>query len=177
MNRRVTTPVPGDLRPTTTALALASALVIVTFLAACGANTSSQGPEGGAPVGTTPETSSDGVPGVLFPGRPPGGVDMMSEIRGGLVLDGRGCLRVNSGGTDSVVIWPAGFGIEGSGRNVRVLDGEGEIVARVGRAIYMGGGQASPVGVAGLTRRELRERCPGPFWIAAPPVRIPSRAG
>lgn len=164
--------VPDVLRRTTTALALFSVLAAGPIVAACGADTSSQDLDGGA----TAETSSVGVPGVFFPKRSPGGVDMMSEIRGELILDDRGCLRVRSGGTDSLVIWPAGFGIERSGGRVRVIDGEGGIAARVGRNVYMGGGGAPPANVAGLTRRELRERCPGPYWIAASSVPIrPSR--
>lgn len=95
----------------------------------------------------------------------------MSEIRGELVLDDRGCLRVRDGGTDSLVIWPAGFGVKRTDGEVRVIDGEGEVAARVGREIYAGGGMVPSTSAVGQTRRVLRERCPGPYWIAAPPVR------
>ncbi len=66
---------------------------------------------------------------------------MLSEIRGELLLDERGCLRVrHQGGGSPVILWPSGFEAERSDAGVRVLDREGKVVARVGEAVYMGGG-------------------------------------
>ncbi len=125
-----------------------------------------------------PAGASSSVPGVFFAAQRPGGAYMTSEIRGELLLDGDGCLRVRSAGGRDAVVWPAGFEPDIGGGEVRVLDGEGRTVARVGGAVYMGGGEtgiSDNGAVDDRTERELRERCPGPYWIAAPPVSIPGR--
>ncbi len=88
-----------------------------------------------------------------------------------------GCLRVRSGSGSHVVVWPAGFELdEEDGEEVRILDSEGRVVARVGEAVYMGGGE-SPISdneaVDERTKQQLQERCPGMYWISAPSVRIP----
>lgn len=67
----------------------------------------------------------------------------------------------------------AGFGVKRTDGEVKVIDGEGKVTAGVGQEIYTGGGEVPSVSAVGQTRLELRERCPGPFWIAAPPVRTP----
>jgi hypothetical protein len=139
--------------------------------AACGTGPTAEG----ADVTKTTGPSS-AIPGVFFAQRPPGGADMLAEIRGELVLDERGCLRVRHRGGSSVTVWPSGFELERSDGGVRILDREGEVVAKVGEAVYMGGG-GTPIrgneAVDDGTRRELLKRCPGSYWVAATPVRIP----
>ena len=101
---------------------------------------------------------------------------MMAEIRGDLALDRRGCLRVRLRDGSYVVVWPSGFRPASSNGGVRILDREGDLVARVGETVYLAGGETTVRGneaVDGRTRRNLLERCPGPYWLAAPPVRMP----
>lgn len=156
------------------------ALAAVSLAAACGGDTPAQGPDESATTkasGPTAGASSD-VPGVFFAERRPGGEDMLSEIRGELVLDERGCLRVRYRGGSSVIVWPTGFEPDRADGEVRVLDREGKVVARVGEAVDMGGGETPIQGnkaVDDRTRQELLKRCPGAYWVAAPPVRIPRR--
>lgn len=160
-------------------------LLVLSGATACGAEpnrdeakTPAQGTS--APPATKPSgaslASTSEVPKVLFAERRPGGGDMLAEIRGELVLDERGCLRVRYRGGSSVIVWPTGFEPERADGEVRVLDREGKVVAKVGEAVYMGGG-GSPIrgnkAVDDRTRQRLLERCPGSYWIAAPPVRIP----
>jgi hypothetical protein len=136
------------------------------LVAACGA---------GQPADTRPTEAPSTVPRVFFAERRPGGGDMLSEVRGELVLDGRGCLRVRSGGDSDAVVWPAGFEHNERGGEVRVLDRGGRVTARVGETISMGGGESAISGNGAVderTERGLRERCPGTYWIAAPPVRM-----
>ena len=137
--------------------------------AACGA-----GPAQHANTPTTTASSAD--PGVFFAERLPGGGDMLSEVRGKLIPDDRGCLRVRSVGGSYAVVWPAGFESDRGGGGVRVLDRGCRVAARGGKAVHMGGGE-SPISGNGAvderTERELRERCPGTYWIAAPPVGMP----
>lgn len=82
-----------------------------------------------------------------------------------------GCLRLKAPeGTSYLPIWPPDFELITGGDEVRVLDGEGRIVARVGSRIELGGGDMG-TSVAGLAsasdrlKRELHERCLGPFWL------------
>jgi hypothetical protein len=68
------------------------------------------------------------------------------------------------------------FKLDKADGEVRVLNSKGRVVARVGEAVYMGGGESPISGneaVDERTKQELQERCPGRYWIAAPPVRIP----
>ncbi len=102
---------------------------------------------------------------------------MLAEIRGELILDERGCLRVrHQGGGSPVIVWPSGFEAERSDGGVRILDREGKVVAKVGEAVYMGGG-GTPIrgnkAVDDRTRRELLRRCPGSYWVAGSPVQMP----
>jgi ABC-type glycerol-3-phosphate transport system substrate-binding protein len=82
-----------------TAARLATGLALlaaVSLTAACGGGTTAQGSNetrttrASAPATTT----SSAVPEALFAERQPGGEDMMAEIRGELILDDEGCLRV-----------------------------------------------------------------------------------
>ena len=57
---------------------------------------------------------------------------------------------------------------------VRVRNGAGRTVARVGDEIGMGGGEVSASFVSELYYPGMSERCPGKFWIAGS-VRHPSK--
>ena len=147
-------------------------------IVACDAGQPAQGsgdtPTAGA--SSSPAAASSSVPGVFFAEQRPGGAYMTSEIRGELLLDGDGCLRVRSAGGRDAVVWPAGYEPDIGGGELRVLDGEGRTVARVSGTVYMGGGEigiSDNGAVDDRAERELRERCPGRYWIAAPPVRMP----
>ncbi len=113
---------------------------------------------------------------VFFP-RQKASVDtyLMALWRGELVLDGEGCLRVRGDGS-LVPVWPPGFGVEISGEEVRILDERGRVVARVGDEVEIGGGEAPAAErIAALderTKRDLRERCPGQYWLASPDVDV-----
>ena len=148
-------------------------------LVACDAEQPAQG-SGETPTpraSTTPSGASSGVPGVFFAERQTGGGSMLSEIRGELVLDERGCLRVRHQDSGSpAIVWPNGFETERSDGGIRILDREGEVVAKVGKAVYMSGG-GTPIrgneAVDDRTRLELLERCPGGYWVAGSPVLLP----
>ncbi len=114
---------------------------------------------------------------VFFPVRQPSvNGYMMALIRGKLVLDEEGCLRLGGEGGSLVPVWPPSFGLEASGGEVRVLNGKSRVVARVGDRVVIGGGEAPPAerlpAVDERTKRELQERCPGQYWLAAPDVDV-----
>lgn len=115
-------------------------------------------------------------PEVFFPKQLSGPVDVMTSLtRGDLTLDGKGCLHVEEPkyNTDSVPVWPAGFGVNTSGDEVRVLDEDGRILGEVGQRIKLGGGEISEKALDGndLMEKpllgELLERCPGDYWLVS----------
>lgn len=146
---------------------------------ACGGDTAAQGDDEASTAGTSasPAAVSSTVPGVFFPVRQPVNGYMMAQIEGKLVLDDRGCLRLRYEGDGSLVpVWAPGFGVDDSAGEVRVLDAKGRVVARVGDEVNLGGGEGPPAerlpAVDGRTKRELRDRCPGEYWLASPDVDV-----
>lgn len=117
------------------------------------------------------------IAGVFFPQQRPVPIGYPDAKGGGeLVVDDNGCLRMKSvaGSPGSVPLWPAAFELDAGSVPMQVLNGNDEVVARVGREVVMGGG-----GVAQETLQENRvldeqtkrvifERCPGPYFLAAP---------
>lgn len=148
------------------------ASVAVLLAAACG------GAPGESDANTATSQNPRPATGVFFPERLPGGDDMLAELSGKLVVDDRGCLRVEHDGASHTVVWPAGYEVEKADGKTRMIDGKGEVVARAGQPVSMGGGE-TPLGdnrtVDKPTLRELRERCPGSYWVATAPVRMPGR--
>jgi hypothetical protein len=100
----------------------------------------------------------------------------MAELRGRLTLDEAGCLRVRYRGGSATPVWPPGLEVNATGDGVRILDQKGHIAARVGEGVYMGGGEARALddltSVGKRTAQELHDRCPGTYWLVAPPVRV-----
>lgn len=158
---------PKSLAPK---LALASLLVAVSLVAACGGNAPTEGVSGGdsetigstangstkgeptkAPPppqppddGPSPPPSESGVPGVLFPRHetPVGGPMPQAATTGYLVVDEAGCLRLTySGSYNNVLVWPPDYSLKAAGGEVLVLNEEGETVARVGDKVHLGGGE------------------------------------
>jgi hypothetical protein len=114
---------------------------------------------------------------VFFPKQRPVPIGYPDSMgRGVLEVDGEGCLRVKATADDPgyVTLWPAAFELDADAAPIQVLNENGKVVARVGRKVVMGGGT---VGQETLqenqvldeqTRRLLFERCPGPYFLAAP---------
>ena len=86
-----------------------------------------------------------------------------------------GCLRVGSrtDGTGYLLVWPPEFTLKAENGNLQILDGTGQLVARVGEEVRMGGGQTRYVEQLGeYVRRQLPPDCPGPYWIVGEGVRL-----
>ncbi len=153
---------------------LSLCLPCLVLVAACDTGPAAKGADDPEP--TVSSTASSIALRVFFP-RQKAWVNsyLMALWRGELILDGEGCLRVRGDGS-LVPVWPPGFGVEVSGEEVRILNERGRVVARVGDEVEIGGGEAPPaerINVADeRTRRELRERCPGQYWLAAPEVNV-----
>jgi hypothetical protein len=115
------------------------------------------------------------APGVAFPRQEPVEgvrVVMEAELIGELVLV-NGCLRVKSIYDDRSVlpVWPPEFTLRAENDALQVLDGAGQVVARVGQEVYMGGGGGSATSLAECVRQQLPADCTGPYWIVGEGVR------
>jgi hypothetical protein len=89
---------------------------------------------------------------------------------GELVRDAEGCLRVRYQGGAVVPLWPPDLEPSVKGDEVRVIDGEGRVVGRVGAEISVGGGGIREESLTEdildrRTKRELLERCPGAYFL------------
>lgn len=92
--------------------------------------------------------------------------------RGGLHVDGRGCIRLTESGGQTTVVWPAGFTVSRSGERIEVLDPEGRVVGDLDQEFETGGGELPHLDSAfGFTQRDqdlASSRCPGNFWLVTP---------
>ncbi len=96
-----------------------------------------------------------------------GGMDALLEGR--LELD-NGYLRVKYVDNNYLLIWPHGFSLRIEGEEIQVIDSNGQVFARVGDIIKVGGGEA-PSGKEKeylekyFVEQPLPDDCQGPYWI------------
>ena len=83
-------------------------------------------------------------------------------MQGTLILDENGCLRVDGGnGDDLLMLWHHNFTLRVSGEKVEVINGQGQVVARVGENMTGGGGEVPFTTIPGLPI----EDCPSQkYW-------------
>lgn len=99
-----------------------------------------------------------------FPVQKENGVSLLAIATGELIIED-GCLRVKSGDTSSLLIWPYGYSYRISGNKVEVLNEKGEVVARTGQVKKFGGGEVELLLVIDLIDASLPENCVGPCWL------------
>ncbi len=143
----------ADFRSTKQArLVLSAAALVVT---ACGV--------------ASPTTSPPSERTVFFPqqnDRPP---QLPSALLRGKLVATQECLRVTSeGGTDYLLVWPADVMLSTERNVIEIRNRVGQVVARGGSEIQVGGGEiAAPI--AERFSRQLRREpttCSGPYWLA-----------
>jgi hypothetical protein len=113
--------------------------------------------------GVTRYTAPDGSP-IFFLRQAPASSFMAALLRGTLVLDANGCVRVataGEGGYAPLVVWHHDFTLRVEGERVEVLDGAGQVIARVGELTRMGGGEVTSTHIPELPF----DACPGPYWV------------
>jgi hypothetical protein len=72
-----------------------------------------------------------------FPVQKAGLSKMESLMEGRLEMDDNGCLRVDN----YLIIWPHGFLLRTEGEVIQIIDENGQIFARIGDVIKIGGGE------------------------------------
>jgi hypothetical protein len=112
------------------------------------------------------------VPGVAFPRQKPTEgfrEAMAAELVGTLRLE-EGCLRVYSlhDNKSLLPIWPPEFTLRVEGDQVLVIDGQGQVVARSGQEVYMGGGGG---GADEWVLQQIPPTCRGEYFIVGMGVR------
>ena len=95
---------------------------------------------------------------------------MLAELIGTLEQQD-GCLRVRSlhGGGDVLPIWPPEYTLRVEGEQVLVIDGEGQVAARAGQEVYMGGGHVAVTDEWVL--EQIPQVCRGEYFVVGNTVR------
>ncbi len=82
------------------------------------------------------------------------------------------CLRVEQDDTSTLIIWQPDYFVNNNKGIIEILDRRGQVVARVGEEIQIGGGE---VPLTPDLQRQLREpiptQCGGPYWLMGDLVR------
>ena len=118
-----------------------------------------------------PILASESGPKIFFPKQKPveGEREVMTAELFGELAVLEGCLRVASfsgSNTDYLLVWPPDFRLSTEGGGIQVLNEAGQVVARVGEKVRMGGGQISyPQHLGEYVLRHLPPSCPGPYWV------------
>jgi hypothetical protein len=112
------------------------------------------------------------VPGIVFPRQKPVEglrVCMEAALVGTLRLE-ESCLYVQSlDGRSLVPIWPPEFTLRMEGDRALVIDGEGQVAARAGEEVYMGGGSV-PV-TDEWVLQQIPSACRGEYFVVGCEVR------
>ena len=138
-----------------------------------------------APAGSSPQTSTPTIrsvstyeplgddiplavtpdPTVHFPQLRTRGEPFMEALLQGKLAVIEGCLRVTGSGSSHLVIWQPDFLVNNNEGVIEILDRSGEVVARVGEEIRIGGGEVPLTEkLKQLLREPLPEQCRGPYW-------------
>lgn len=107
------------------------------------------------------------VPSIHFPQlemRSPAFMEALSE--GELVVKDD-CLYVmgRDGRVGSLIIWQPDYFLNDNAGTIEVLDRQGEVVARVGETIRLGGGEVPLRSFEQYLREPLPSQCSGPYWL------------
>ncbi len=101
-------------------------------------------------------------PSVYFPQlKMRSGVFMEALLIGELVLED-GYLRIDG----TLIIWQPDYFVNNNDGTIEILDRNGEVVARVGEEIGMGGGEIKPIDyINKLLKEPLPADSKGPYWL------------
>ena len=95
---------------------------------------------------------------------------MDALFTGRVLVDAAKCTRLDDP-DGATVIWPVGFTVSGENGDLRVLDGDGREVGRLGGSFRIGGGEVTELNpqlhISYMDRAFAAEHCPGRYWIAS----------
>jgi hypothetical protein len=108
---------------------------------------------------------------VYLPKQPPV-AESMAALMEGELIEVDGCLRITDDNYKDgfLILWPSDSDFRVGGEQIEVLNGAGEIVARVGERLRLGGGamesSRSMERFDELIPGLAKSNCPGPYWVA-----------
>jgi len=111
-------------------------------------------------------SANTSTPAPFFPVQKSGFDQMLLQLQGELELDD-GYLRVKYFDDNYLLIWPHGFSLRTEGKEIQVIDSDGQLVARVGERIKVGGGEVPAEIVEKYIGQPLPDNCTGPYWIVS----------
>jgi hypothetical protein len=87
----------------------------------------------------------------------------------GTVVEQDGCIRVRTDDDPRghLLVWQPGHRIRRNGEQVEIVDGRGEVIARVGGPINIGGGEMPAV--ENYLKAPIPPACSGPYWMVGRP--------
>ena len=107
---------------------------------------------------------------VYFPVQKAGNLTHLElKSHGWLILE-KGALRVRPlyfYCTSYLIVWPSGYTFEVEGREVRVMDRDGKVVARTGHWMTFGGGPSTGGVSQYYLENPIPTEYPGPFYIVS----------
>ena len=117
------------------------------------------------------EVQNAGGQTIFLPKQPPTASSMAALMEGELI-EVDGCLRITDGYYEAgfLIIWPYDVDIQVTESDIELLNGAGQVVARTGEPLRLGGGaMESPVAQANFDKLIPGlplAGCPGPYWVA-----------
>lgn len=96
-------------------------------------------------------------------------------FQGEVAADAAGCLRLQypEGDEGVTAVWPEGYELRNASTSPRIVNAAGETVGTLGESFEFGGGQVheltEALGFTDADRELAAARCPGLYWVVAPP--------
>jgi len=107
------------------------------------------------------------IPGLFLPQLRARSASFMAALMQGKLVAEAGCLRVvESDGSDGhLIIWQPDYFLTDNGGKIEILGRDGQIVARVGEKISLGGGDVPLTTFSSQLREPIPSQCKGPYWL------------
>jgi hypothetical protein len=129
------------------------------------------------PLQSTPDFQITLVPGLFFPQLRARSTEFMAALLEGQLILEDGCLRVQTSYSpqSNLVIWQPDYFPTQNGERIEILNRDGQVVARVGEAVSLGGGG---IELSDFYTRQLRQpmagACTGPYFLMGDVVSRPA---
>jgi hypothetical protein len=120
-----------------------------------------------APLASTPPFALTPAPGLFLPQLRVRSTSFMAALLRGRLVAENGCLRVVQDGVDAsfLIIWQPDYFLNDNLGKIEVLNRSGQVAARVGYMVSLGGGGLPLSSFDSQLRAPLPAQCNGPYWL------------
>lgn len=122
----------------------AAAIALVLLLAGCTADPTPTVSES-ASTAETGTLSVSGSPLRIVTSDQPEPTGMEALLSATMDIGDDGCVNAETGGSPVTLIWPKGYTVRGDSSSFEIVDADGNVVARSGTALAIGGGVVDSV--------------------------------